>query len=351
MKLWKLEAIRGLAAMYVAIGHTFGSATLVLRFGQEAVIVFFLLSGFVIEYSHHHSHDKSFKGYFIKRVTRIYSVFVAMLVLCTVLIQPDLMSLDFWRILGGNLLMLQDFEDGKPNVIVPTLFATALWSLHYEWWFYMLFYPISTYVEKRRQALLVSCVAIVSALIYVRFPEAVPRLTMYFLIWWVGVELAKSYITNGAVKIRDLRVPAISTLTVLLILSLNIQLYRQSGETLKFGIHPVLEARHFLAAILTLVVALLWQRMNWIGFSLLKIGVLIAPISYSLYISHQPLFVNAKYLNFVDNKSIENILYFLTLLSFCWATELKLYPAIRNKIKKAQSGRRKNLTPTAHTDP
>ena len=95
MKLWKLEAIRGLAALYVVVGHIYHDSFLILRFGQEAVIVFFLLSGFVIEYSHHHSRDKSFKGYFTKSVTRIYSVFIAMLLLCTLLLQPDLSSVDF----------------------------------------------------------------------------------------------------------------------------------------------------------------------------------------------------------------------------------------------------------------
>ena len=334
MKLWKLEAIRGLAALYVVLGHAFKDAALVLRFGQEAVIVFFLLSGFVIEYSHHHSRDKSFKGYFIKRVTRIYSVFIAMLLLCTLLYQPDLSSFSFWKTLAGNLLMLQDFESGKPNVIVPTLFASALWSLHYEWWFYMLFYPITTYVEKRKQALLVSVVAILSALIYIPFPEATPRLAMYFLIWWIGVELARSYIANTVVKARDVAIPAISTLVVILILGINILIDWQSGEDLRFGIHPILEARHFLAAIATLVVALLWQKINWFGFNLLKPGVLIAPISYSLYISHQPLLINADYFNGINNRWIEFTLYTLVLIVFCWSIELKLYPAIRAEMKK-----------------
>lgn len=338
MKLWKLEAIRGLAAIYVAVGHTFNDAFFILRFGQEAVIVFFLLSGFVIEYSHHHSRDKSFKGYFIKRVTRIYSVFLAMLFICTLLIQPDLASFDFWRILGGNLLMLQDFESGKPNVIVPTLFASALWSLHYEWWFYMLFHPISTYIEKRKQTFLVSGVAIISALVYLRFPEALPRLTMYFLIWWLGVDLARSYIANGVVKIKDLKVSGISLIAITIILAIGVILYRESGGSLRFGIHPVLEVRHFSAAISTLCIALVWQKLNWIGFPLLKVGVLIAPISYSLYISHQPLLAHARYLDWIDNQIIEYSFYIITLLVFCWATELKLYPAIRKKIKKAQQG-------------
>ncbi len=336
MKLWKLEAIRGLAALYVATSHIFHNGTLVLRFGQEAVIVFFLLSGFVIEYSHHHGRDKSFKVYFIKRFTRIYSVFIPMLVLCILLAQSDVSSMDFWKVLGGNLLMLQDFDAGKPNVIVPTLFASALWSLHYEWWFYMLFYPIYTYIRKSRQAVVVSGIAIISALIYLRFPEVVPRLAMYFLIWWLGVELARSYMKNGVVKLRDIAVPLVSTIVVLLILIVKIQDFRQAGASLRFGLHPVLEARHFFAAILTVFIALLWQKARWFGMNLLKPGVLIAPISYSLYISYEPLFVNADYLGFIGSRWIEYALYLLILIAFCWATELKLYPAVRKIMRKPQ---------------
>tara|TARA_B100001093_G_C26725597_1_gene969778 strand:- start:119 stop:1123 length:1005 start_codon:yes stop_codon:yes gene_type:complete len=333
MKLWKLEVIRGIAALYVTIGHAFSDVSILLRLGQEAVIVFFLLSGFVIEYSHHHTLGKSFKGYFIKRFTRIYPVFIAMLIICTVLIQPDLMSFDFWKILGGNLLMLQDFGLVKPNVIVPTLFASALWSLHYEWWFYMLFYPVSTYIEKRKQVIFVCYAAIISAMVYLIYPGALPRLTMYFLIWWTGVELARSYIVNQRVRVKDLRFSGCSLILVSLILVVNILTYLNSGENMSYGMHPVLEFRHFVAAIFTLLIALVWQRLNWIGFPLLKVGLLVAPISYSLYISHQPLLVNADYLDFIENKIIKYSLYLINLLIFCWLTELKLYPAIKSKLK------------------
>jgi len=45
---------------------------ILLRFGQEAVILFFLLSGFVINYSYKNGRDKSFGSYFFKRATRIF---------------------------------------------------------------------------------------------------------------------------------------------------------------------------------------------------------------------------------------------------------------------------------------
>jgi len=334
MKLWKLEVIRGLAAVYVAIGHTIDEKLFILRFGQEAVIVFFLISGFVIEYSHHNSSDKSFRNYFIKRVTRIYSVFLPMLILAGAIAQPNLADASFWLTLSGNILMLQDFEAGKPHVIVPTLFASALWSLHYEWWFYMLYYPVSCRIRRNKQSFIVAIASILSALIYIHFPYAVPRLLMYFAIWWVGVDLARSYISNCIVRASDIVWGVISIALVSAILLWGAFSYHESGGILKFGIHPILEIRHFIAAGLTLVAALTWQRAKWIGFSLLKPAVVIAPISYSLYISHQPLLANASYFGLLDNTIIEYALYLVVLLAFCWFTELKLYPAIRAVINK-----------------
>ncbi len=340
MKLWKLEVIRGLAALYVAIGHTVHESIFILRFGQEAVIVFFLISGFVIEYSHHYTKDKSFKNFFMRRFTRIYSVFIPMLIIAAAIVQPNLADWCFWKTLAGNLLMLQDFEAVKPNVIVPTLFASALWSLHYEWWFYMIYHPFCSQVRRNRQSLLIAASSILSALIYAYFPHAAPRLLMYFVIWWAGVDLARSYISHGRVRARDVFPSGLSIVVVTAILLWGAFTYYKTGATIKFGIHPILELRHFFAAGFTLMAALIWQKAKWIGFTLLKPAVIIAPISYSIYISHQPLLANATYLHAAGNTKIEYALYFVILLAFCWATELKLYPAL-----KAMQNRRMPDTP------
>lgn len=329
MKLWKLEAIRGLLALYVALGHSFDESVLIFRFGQEAVIIFFLISGFVIEYSHHYTRDKTFRAYFIRRFTRIYSVFIPMLIVVAAIQRPDITRVDFWSVLGGNLLMLQDFASGKPNVIVPTLFASALWSLHYEWWFYMLYHPVSSRIGRGYQSLLVASVSVMAALVYVAFPYAVPRLLMYFVIWWAGVDLARSYIANKRVRNSDAFISGGCIFLVSAILLGDAVLYRENGGVIRFGIHPILELRHFVAAGATLVVALIWQWAKWWGFGLLRPGVIIAPISYSLYISHQPLLANAGYFGWIGNIWLEYILYLVILLVFCWATELRLFPAIK----------------------
>ena len=71
-KLEKLDALRGMAALYVVIHHSVSKSIMLFglnianlfRFGEEAVILFFLLSGFVINFSFVKSRDKTFRTYF-----------------------------------------------------------------------------------------------------------------------------------------------------------------------------------------------------------------------------------------------------------------------------------------------
>ena len=81
-KIEKLEAIRGFAAFYVVLFHLLPQKILLFginigflfRFGSEAVIMFFILSGFVIKYTWENSSDKSFKKYFFEKIfTDLYS--------------------------------------------------------------------------------------------------------------------------------------------------------------------------------------------------------------------------------------------------------------------------------------
>ena len=140
MEIKKLNSIRAFAALYVMIAHLMleifkGSSFIFLfKFGQEAVMLFFLLSGFVISISYFKNPNINFGSYFIKRFRRIYFP-----VFCTYIISGmvyfklnDSLNLSFSQIIG-NLLMLQDFKAAKPGVWVDPLFDNGpLWSLSYE---------------------------------------------------------------------------------------------------------------------------------------------------------------------------------------------------------------------------
>lgn len=341
-KLYKLEALRGLAAFYVVLHHALPHKYLVggfnaynvFRFGQEAVILFFLLSGFVIKYSYASSSDKSFRQYFLKRFLRIYvpliSVFgVSYLILSQAegsLINPNLGQM------FGNLFMLQDWAKVKPHVIVdPYLANNPLWSLSYEWWFYMLFFPITTLLKSdESQHRVVFAVCVLAAICYLMYPIFPLRIIMYFSIWWTGVVLADRYIKNGKIHLSDLKLPIVTLSAITGLMTINVILAKSGGQRILFGMHPVLEGRHFLFALLAVFVAVLWRNSGWPLFDrIFKPFALLAPISYTMYIIHLPIMTQATFLDWINIPVVTWFAYFALMLIFSYIIELVIYPRVR----------------------
>jgi len=353
-KLGRLEALRGLAAFYVVIHHVTPqtwyvngfNVGVVFRFGQEAVILFFLLSGFVIHYAFSRGRGKSFRSYFIKRALRIYVPLVVVLTCSYAVASVHAGRLIDAQagVLAGNLLMLQDWGWSKPNVIVPAYLGnTPLWSLAYEWWFYMLYWPMwrlfsatdggtSAGARRRRDALVLS-VAVCATLAYTVYPTFVPRILMYFGMWWAGVVMAEAYL-DGQIRVWRRVLPTLAVLVLITaILALNAYIDLQDSSRLILARHPFVEFRHFLFATFAFTVALAWQRVGWLGFdTLTRPGLLLAPISYALYISHWFLLAEARYLDFIGNPVVEFAGYLVVTLVFCWLIECVLYPAVRRRV-------------------
>lgn len=339
-KLWRLEAVRGGAAFYVFLHHLFHGRSFLLSLGQEAVIIFFVLSGFVIEYSSKKYLHEGFAKYFTKRALRIYPIFFLMLMFVAwVTGGSDKLSIANWRQVLGNLLMLQDLGGLKPNVVVEPLFSSALWSLHYEWWFYMIYFPISRFISSHLQARLIGVVGTLSAALYFYYPQWWLRLLVYFPIWWMGVVLARSYVETGRARASDLKLPLICLGATMLLLLARVANEIAHGGSLAFGVHPFLEVRHVGAAVVAVWLALFWQKLKWVGFRwLVGWGCWIAPVSYSLYIAHQPLLINALYLDGCGSKPVVMMGYCAILIAFCSIAELWLYPLLR-AITSAQERR------------
>jgi peptidoglycan/LPS O-acetylase OafA/YrhL len=353
MKLLKLEAMRGFAALYVVLHHVvphelyfqginFGH---LFRFGQEAVILFFLVSGFVINYSYANSKDKSFGLYFFNRATRIYIPLLVVYALgyiiecfrVAALADPEIKDLVL------NILMFQDMSALKPNVIVSSyMHNTPLWSLSYEWWFYMLFFPIVTLIKTpRTAALLVFGLSIASALLYIVWPTFVPRLLMYMAIWWSGAHLAQAWIDKvGKLDLKDFLLPVAGIGAICAVLAVDNLLHRAGGGKLTFGVHPFLELRHFAFSLVVLVGAYVWMKARWVLFDrVFGLFVLAAPISYSIYISHKYLVANATYLAFLNSPILEFALYCAVMVVFCIVLEIYLYPWARRALRPLVFGR------------
>lgn len=301
MRFQKLEMLRGFAAFYVFLGHlllsrlpqSFVSLRFVLSFGQEAVMVFFLLSGLVVCYSTHHHRDKTFVGYFGRRWKRIYPIFfLSMLVtfLCALVAirsLPHFSASEFF----GNIFMLQDFAYAKPGVFVsPFLGNSPLWSLSYEWWFYMMFFPIYKFVPVQIQFPLVASLSVFGFASYLVFPNQASLFLLYFILWWAGVEMCRAVINGNFPDFRNQLHSILVLAAMVCLLGAQVFWAYLHKVNVRPGLHPVLELRHFGSALLLLCAGLFWAKCGWRGFNkIFSVFLPLAPISYGLYVLHYPV--------------------------------------------------------------
>ncbi|MDY0960502.1 acyltransferase [Massilia sp. CFBP9026] len=154
-----LDLVRFLAALAVVAMHMrqFGlveapGADLLTLFGREAVMAFFVLSGFVIAYTTEQRRPSA-RDYALARAARIYSVALPVLLLafaCASLVRGHLMTgMDLhyqlakpWFYIPFHLLFLGDLWSLAE---VPPWLG-PWWSLNYEVWYYVLF-GVACYVR------------------------------------------------------------------------------------------------------------------------------------------------------------------------------------------------------------
>lgn len=215
-----LDFIRGMAAIAVLLYHVryrfffdyhditapsyFAFVFYTLSsFGHDAVMVFFVLSGYFISASVFRDHIASrwsWKRYLSNRLTRLYLVLL-----------PGLLLTAFWDWLGLALYTDSPIYSGVPRpwfhdffpvgnrlnghtLVANILFLqmiqtppfgsnTPLWSLSYEFWFYVLF-PLAccALVRPMRVLKLVGHLALFIALLVVIGKD----IAIYFPIWLLG---------------------------------------------------------------------------------------------------------------------------------------------------------------------
>ena len=214
----KLDMVRGVAAVAVMIGHVRGLffqeyASLAAPglgtkflyaatgFGHEAVIVFFVLSGFFIGASVLKSvaaNRWSWRGYLTHRFVRLWIVLLPALALGAAFDWAGMNSLQSsatyyspvrylssasfasrftLRNFSGNLFFLQGI------FVAPFGSNGPLWSLSYEFWYYMIFPALILLLVPNasaaaRAALLVAAAAMLWLV--------GPTISIYFLIWLAG---------------------------------------------------------------------------------------------------------------------------------------------------------------------
>lgn len=188
-----LEALRGFAANTVAIGHCFGFSLLLNGVqlnqgiwgyqlpGHFAVLLFFILSGYVIGIASKQLSWQTIGAYLKKRFLRLYPIYVLAILITLGITHHDYSLLEVF----SNLTFMQ-------RVASDCLYEVgANWSLNYEVLFYLLFIPVSIYALKPSH---VFAGALLSGLFF-QFVASIPLLAMYgygFCFWLTGLWLAQN---------------------------------------------------------------------------------------------------------------------------------------------------------------
>lgn len=304
-----LDAIRGLAALLVFWSHVralfFVPYASVLNrntlvkilyfldgFGHASVMIFFVLSGFLISSSVFRSLETnrwSWGWYTKNRLTRLYVVLVPALLLCafwdqlgmylfgldgvygigrhyTNILPGNIHSLSSAAIWFGNLFFLQ-------TILVPPYGSDSpLWSLSSEFWYYVLF-PLCVFVLSRRLSgrlrLVCSfCAVAVAAL-------AGKKILLDFPVWLMGMALCLLPAAPPAVRRWLCPCSSLLLIGVLLILRSNRIQSETGGDyllagTFTFFLYGVLGSRN--------CVPKLYERL----------ARFFSGISYTLYLVHMP---------------------------------------------------------------
>ena len=331
-QIQRMDSIRGFAALYVAFTHSHAVFNTRLKplggFGGEGVALFFLLSGLVVGGSVLRQKSPRWPRYFLHRTRRIWPPFLVSLLLAWVA-QSAILGVCapvHGKELLGNLGMLQGLLPG--SVVLPYQQNWPLWSLAYEWWYYMLLPLIWMAPPKWRAnlALAASCAAAVAFRVHPFGPLAYLG---YWYLWWSGLEVAEEVRVTGKATLSGQtgNVVRLGLLVAFWIPGVVIALVHH--DRLMPAEDPFLPFRHCAGGLVLLVGGLLWAKAGWRGFdSTLGLFARFAPVSYSVYLFHYPLFAIAAAKFPLIHESVRFLPVMGITLVLAWLVERILQPQV-----------------------
>ena len=336
-KLQYIEIARGIAAILVVLHHATLDAPAfydyrpfdnLFYFGMAGIDFFFVLSGFIIYYVHSDDNGtwKSIKDYIIKRLIRVYPLFlvVSTSMLIAYLLLPQwspiagLFSLEY---LTTSFLLL-------PSSTPPLL--SVSWTLVHEIFFYMLFILIILNKKIGVITFILWALMILSYNLFfqdVVFPFSF-YLSKYNFEFLLGVLVAFLIKSDISFKIKNLALPALIVgLVVFLLNGVNVDynliqingfyttmIYGLAGSNIVFG--------------LALLPSL--EQVS----RLFKMLLLLGAASYSIYLIHNPL--QSVLHRIIRASDIQTVLHpnliFIAIVMFCLLAGIILHILIERPI-------------------
>jgi peptidoglycan/LPS O-acetylase OafA/YrhL len=289
-----LNLLRATAALLVFLGHVRGSCFVefgalphpqqgllakmlfgLTRTGHEAVLVFFVLSGYLVGgqvIRRVSSGTFNIAAYGLDRATRIFIPLIPACIFTVILT----------RLVTGqtpNSLQLLLNMLGLNGVLTDTLSLNApLWTLSYEIWFYILAGAVGVLFSVRKKAVIAFFIIASSVAVFCVLEAR------YALFWSMGAV---------SISILGFRTPRFFALFGLLIFSCGILDYQLAAESKSFinVVYlpiPVAEALIVLGVCLSIPYFCDPTTDSSLRF-LQRPAVYLSSISYTLYLFHYPL--------------------------------------------------------------
>jgi peptidoglycan/LPS O-acetylase OafA/YrhL len=333
-----LDGLRGLSALYILVHHarqiltqpynnglsihpdkysvidkSLVYAFSFFKYGHEAVIIFFVLSGFVIHLKqadkNYNYNTFSISNYLKKRIKRIYPTLITSFILCVIIdfiiskllnqsLSVNLSKYSFSTFLY-NLFLIPNTADWGNNF--------PLWSLKHEWTFYLL-YPLLLILSNfdKKIPIIVVITFYLSYTLGYRIPY-INNVAYSLAVWFLGFLLAEIYQKK---KTWSKIIPYF-TLLIIIYPFIN----REKNE-----LYPYLDLT-FGLIVMGLLSILIQNKTNFVNRFLSKFSFL-GTFSYSLYLLHWPILILIMNIVLINSENVIPYHYWYVIASIFISTLL-----------------------------
>lgn len=296
-----LDFVRFSAAVLVLMHHLQNKAIILADaplagHGHSAVMVFFVLSGYVIAYVTD-TRESDMKSYAIDRCARIYSVALPAVLLVPLLdalgraISPDMYAgfaapSDLWVVRAVSSLL---FTNELWFFSIMSFSNLPYWSLNYEVWYYILF-AVMQFMSGTRRTIAICIIVLIMG----------PKILLLAPIWWLGVALYRSERARSTSELQGWALLILSVFFLALFIHFSVE--EQARQWLRdmVGIEWTKQLvssqffiSHYLLAVIVamnfLAVRTVAPRLGWIFLSLERPIRFLASYTFTLYLFHLPL--------------------------------------------------------------
>lgn len=334
----KLDSLRGFAAIYIVAHHYFKNTLMevtggginrciinaILGCGQEVVIFFLLLSGFLSYVSYSENPQISVSSFLRKKALRIYPLYLICLVFSLAVQYYTKGSCSDIKTILGNVLMLQDAGE-KPGIWFSCAGGNyAIWYLSFQWWDYVIFILLSKCFRSYNVRLAASFgLCVLGMVSYWLYPNHISNILWYYWIFEMGCYLGRCYMSKRNIGL-------ITMVSNLLIIAIWI-LIAFPADRYGIGAHPILECRHFADVFIGLCFISIYQKFNFGKLSIFKPFKVFSKISYSIYLFHVPCMLLFRFI--LHSSLLASIMAVPVVLLLAFVLEKYLEPKIVKLFK------------------